>query len=147
VPKQPRPRLLPRHVSENLPKPVAGAKTTVVDYEQWRQMIFDCMNAMIEKPVLTVQVCCWSTLLFFCFLYFLFQDIFELHSYVTMGQQDVMPGRIREECVVVGETGMQNCNFTVFLPSNEVQAALEFLVEVAVFQLCVVRLLTFSSDV
>ena len=47
-----------------------------------------------------------------------------------MGQDDVMPGRLREECVVVGETGMQNCNFTVFLPSIEVPAALDFLVEV-----------------
>lgn len=66
---------------------------------------------MIEKHVLTVQ------------------DIFELHKCVTMGQDDVMPGRLREECVVVGETGMQNCNFTVFLPSIEVPAALDFLVE------------------
>jgi hypothetical protein len=57
VPKQPRPRLLPRHISENLPKSPAGARTAGFDYEQVKQMIFDCMNAMIEKHVLTVQVC------------------------------------------------------------------------------------------
>jgi hypothetical protein len=56
TPKQPHPRLLPRHVSENLPKAPAGAKTTGFDYEQVKQMIFDCMSAMIEKRSLTVQV-------------------------------------------------------------------------------------------
>jgi hypothetical protein len=63
------------------------------------------------------------------------QDIFDLHKCVTMGQVDVMPGCIREECVVVGETGVQNCNFTVFLPANEVSAAMHFLVEVVLLRL------------
>ena len=58
------------------------------------------------------------------------QDVLELHKSVVMGQEDVRPGCFREECVVVGETGLQGCNFTVFLPSSEVAAAVRLLLEV-----------------
>lgn len=59
-----------------------------------------------------------------------FQDVFELHKFVTIGQENACPGSIRQECVVVGESGQQGCDFTVFLPSSEVDAALHLLIEV-----------------
>jgi hypothetical protein len=56
LPKHPRPHLLPRHVSENLPKPPAGTGSAGLNYEQIKQAIYDCMSAMIEKHTLAVQV-------------------------------------------------------------------------------------------
>lgn len=111
VPKQPRPSLLFRHVSENLPKSLPVSRNTGFDYEHIKQMIFERMKALIEKEALCVQ------------------DIFELHRLVTSGSEDARPGLIRDECVVVGETGQKGCDITVFLPASEVSSALHLLVE------------------
>jgi len=49
VPKQPRPQLLFRHVSENL-------RTNGQNHEQVKQLVFDWMKALIQKEALSVQV-------------------------------------------------------------------------------------------
>ena len=64
---------------------------------------------------------------------FWLQDIFELHRLVTSGSEDARPGLVRDECVVVGETGQKGCDVTVFIPANEVSSALHLLVEVLLF--------------
>jgi hypothetical protein len=56
VPKQPRPSLLPRHVSENLPKSLPVSRNTAPDYEQIKQKIFEHMKALVDKEALCVQV-------------------------------------------------------------------------------------------
>jgi hypothetical protein len=83
----------------------------------------------------------WSTSKFFLcrfvaairFTYFsdcAYQDVLELHNFVTQGQENACPGSIRQDCVVVGESGQQGCDFTVFLPFSEVDAALHLLIQV-----------------
>lgn len=71
VPKQPRPSLLLRHVSENLPKSLPVSRNTGFDYEHIKQMIFERMKALIEKETLCVQVllddlCLLFSVLRFC---------------------------------------------------------------------------------
>ena len=73
VPMQPRPQLLLRHVSENLPPTAASAVySTGNAYGQAQpggntsaQRIFECMKTLIEKQSLSEQVCCSSPV--FCF--------------------------------------------------------------------------------
>ena len=56
IPKEPRPQLLQRHVSENLPKATADATFGGMNFEQVKRSIFECMIALIDKQVLSVQV-------------------------------------------------------------------------------------------
>jgi len=79
VPAQPRPQLLLRHVSENLPlnSSAPAAYSTGNDYGQAKtgntlaQRIFECMKTLIEKQRLSEQVRCGSFnfVLFFKMLY------------------------------------------------------------------------------
>jgi hypothetical protein len=56
IPKEPRPQLLQRHVYENLPKAAADATFGGMNFEQFKRGIFECMIALIDKQVLSVQV-------------------------------------------------------------------------------------------
>ena len=56
VPMQPRPQLLQRHFYENLPKAAEDATIGGMDFEQFKKGNFECMIALIDKQVLSVQV-------------------------------------------------------------------------------------------
>ncbi len=101
------------------------------DQEQVKQSIFEYMKVMIEKDFLSVQVFILNVFFLSSFIFhYAPQDIVELHKRVAIGSQEARPGCIRDECVVVGDTGQKGGDFTVFLPASEVAAALHLLVEV-----------------
>ncbi len=76
VPKQPRPQLLVRHVSENL--------RSGPNHEQVKQLVFDWMKALIQKEVLSVQVLLRHSVFYSSFSFMLHYRT--LLSYTGMSQ-------------------------------------------------------------